>query len=182
MIGNATVMERSWKIIARGTGNGLVAGAAGTAAMTVSEKLEQAITGRPSSYIPAHSVERMLGLKTKPDEQRRWMNWASHWGLGMVGAPLRGIMAESGMRGPLASGMFFVTRLTTDETVENITGVGKPPWSWNKALATIDVLHKAVYAWATGLVADRMASTPPPLAQREGGHGLRGRLRALARS
>ena len=158
----------------RGTGNGMVAGLAGTTAMTVSEKLEQALTGRPSSFIPGHAVERMLALPTKPDKERRWMNWAAHWGLGTLGATWRGVMAEGGMRGPLASGIFLVFRIATDETMENVTGVGKPPWSWKKGLATIDVLHKAVYAFATGLVADQLASTPPPLAKRSGGHGRGG--------
>lgn len=74
------------------------------------------------------------------------------------------------MRGPLASALFFTARMTTDETMENVAGVGKPPWSWPAGLASIDVLHKAIYAFATGLVADRLASTPPPLARRSGGH------------
>ena len=167
-------METTWKVLGRGFGRGVLAGLAGTAAMTVSEKIEQAVTGRPSSYIPAHTMERFLGLPTKPDEQRKWMSWAAHWGLGTLPAALRGIMAEGGMRGPLASSLFLATRVTTDETMENVAGVGKPPWSWRSGLATIDVLHKAVYAFATGLVADRLATTPPPLARRSGGHGPSG--------
>jgi len=78
------------------------------------------------------------------------------------------------MRGPLASAMFYVTRLTTDETMENVTGVGKPPWPWPAKLASVDLGHKAVYAFVTGAVADRLATTPPPLAQRTGGHGPSG--------
>lgn len=167
-------MEHAWEVLLKGAGKGMIAGVAGTAAMTASEKIEQAITGRPSSYIPGHTVERLLVLPTKSDEDRKWMNWAAHWGLGVLGAPWRGIMAEGGMRGPMASLLFFVTRLTTDETMENVTGVGKPPWSWTKGLQVVDVLHKAVYAFATGAVADALASEPPPLAQRSGGHGKRG--------
>jgi hypothetical protein len=71
-----------------------------------SEKIEQAITGRPNSYIPAHTLERFLLLPAKPDEERRCMSWLAHWSLGIIPAALRGIMAEGGMRGPLASGMF----------------------------------------------------------------------------
>lgn len=99
------------------------------------------------------------------------MSWLAHWSLGIAPAALRGIMAEGGMRGPLASGMFFITRMTTDETMENVAGVGKPPWSWPPKLGAIDVLHKGVYAFATGAVADKLASTPPPQARRTGGHG-----------
>lgn len=167
-------MNETWRIIGKGALTGMAAGLVGTIAMTVSEKAEQAITGRPNSFIPAHALERVLGLPTKPDRERQWLSWFAHWGLGIVPAALRGVMAEAGMRGPLASGMFFVTRLTTDETMENATGVGKPPWAWPAKLAAVDVLHKGVYAFATGAVADRLASTPPPLAERTGGHGPSG--------
>lgn len=54
------------------------------------------------------------------------------------------------------------------------TGVGKPPWSWPPKLAAVDVLHKAVYGFATGAVSDALATTPPPLARRSGGHGPEG--------
>ena len=46
---------------------GLLAGAVGVAAMTLAEKLEQALTGRPNSYVPAHTLERLLGLPARPD-------------------------------------------------------------------------------------------------------------------
>ena len=167
-------MSNTWAIMGRGARTGMIAGIAGTAAMLVSEKLEQRITGRPNSYIPAHTVERFLGLPTKPDGERTWLNEAAHWTLGIIPAALRGIMAEGGLRGPLASSMFFVSRLTTDETMENVAGVGKPPWSWPAKMAVPDMLHKAVYAFATGAVADALASTPPPLAERSGGHGPSG--------
>lgn len=166
--------NETWTVIGRGVKTGMLAGFAGTVAMTASEKIEQALTGRPNSFIPAHAMERVLGLPTKPDSERKVMAQVAHWGLGVMPAALRGVMAEGGMRGPLASTMFFVTRLTTDETMENVTGVGKPPWSWGAKLGAIDNLHKAVYAFTTGAVADKLASTPPPLARREGGHGRNG--------
>lgn len=83
-------------------------------------------------------------------------------------------MAEGGLRGPLASLMFFTTRLTTDETLENVAGVGKPPWTWPARVILPGMLHKAVYAFATGAVSDALATTPPSLAERTGGHGSGG--------
>jgi len=44
---------------------------------------------------------------------------------------------------------------TTDETMEQVAGVGKPPWSWPPKLAAVDVPHKAVYAFASGAVSGR---------------------------
>ena len=163
-------MNETWKIMAKGTVNGLIAGVAGTLAMTVSEVLEERITGRPPSYIPAHVMERFLGLPTKPDKERKALNWAAHIGMGIAPAAWRGIMAEGGLRGPMSNLLYTAGRITFDETFENVSGVGKPPWEWPMGLATIDVMHKAVYAFTTGMVADRLATTPPPRAVREGGH------------
>lgn len=81
---------------------GLVAGLAGVAAMTAAEKLEQTITHRPNSYVPAHTLERLLRLPHKPDSQRRGLNWAMHWGQGILLGATRGLMAERGLRGPTA--------------------------------------------------------------------------------
>src|SRR3712207_7439169 len=57
---------------------GLVAGLVGVAAMTAAEKLEQALTHRPSSFVPGHTLERLLQLPSKPDEERLWMRSEEH--------------------------------------------------------------------------------------------------------
>ncbi len=144
---------------------GLAAGLAGVAAMTAAEKLEQAITGRPNSYVPAHTLERLLGLPRKPDSERLWLNWAMHWGQGIILGAVRGLMARRGLRGPVGSFLFMNLRLLNDQTLENATGVGAPPWTWPVDEQVIDLLHKAVYAFVTGTVADRLiasSSTVPP--------------------
>ena len=109
-----------------GAVKGLVAGAVGVA-VTLGEKVEPAFTHRPNSFVPAHTLERLLGLPTKPDGQRRGFNLAMHWGQGIALGALRGVMAEGGLRGPRASAMFTVVRLTADQTQENITGIGARP-------------------------------------------------------
>jgi hypothetical protein len=137
--------------------NGMLAGAAGVAAMTLGEKLEQVFTHRPNSYVPAHTLERLTGLPTRPDRERRGLNWAMHWGQGTMLGVVRAIMAERGVRGPVGSFIFWALRLTADQTLENATGVGSPPWTWPTSEQIIDLTHKGIYAYATGLVADRLA-------------------------
>ena len=144
---------------------GLAAGLVGVAAMTAGEKLEQLVTRRPNSYVPAHTLERLLGRPYKPDEERLWMNWTMHWGQGVLLGALRGLMARRGLRGPVGSFLFMNLRLLNDQTLENATGVGAPPWTWPIDEQVIDLLHKAVYAFVTGTVADRLiasSSTVPP--------------------
>jgi hypothetical protein len=145
---------------------GLVAGLVGVAAMTAAEKLEQAITKRPNSYVPAHTLERLLRLPYKPDEERLAMNWMMHWGQGMLLGAVRGVMAEHGVRGPAASFLFMNLRLLNDQTLENATGVGAPPWRWPLDEQVIDLLHKAVYAFVTGAAADRLITGPDQPPQR----------------
>lgn len=148
---------------------GMAAGFAGVAAMTLAEKVEQAFTGRPNSYVPAHTLERLAGVPERPDDERLGMNWAMHWGQGVLLGAVRGWMAEAGVRGPVGSFLFLNLRLLNDQTLENATGVGAPPWTWPIDEQVLDLTHKAVYAFVTGAVVDRLVAGPPRrLAPREG--------------
>ncbi len=136
---------------------GLASGAVGVAAMTVGERIEQRFTGRPDSFVPARTLLRLLG---RPDTNRlsRKANFGMHAGQAILLGTLRGVMAGAGLRGPWASAMFLVVRLTNDQTLENATGVGAPPWTWPRDEMVVDVLHKAVYAGTTGAAADALAA------------------------
>ena len=144
-----------------GVWKGMLAGAAGVAVMTIGEKIEQRLTGRPSSYMPAHTLERLLGMSQRRGSERRMLNLAMHYGQAILLGAWRGLMAEGGLRGPRASAMFTVIRLANDQTLENVTGQGAPPWTWPRDELVVDVLHKGVYAFTTGLIADALAEDPP---------------------
>jgi hypothetical protein len=139
---------------------GLAAGVVGVAAMTMAEKIEQLVTQRPNSFVPGHTLERLLRLPHKPDQERLWLNWTMHWGQGILLAAVRGLMAERGLRGPVGSFLFMNLRLLNDQTLENATGVGAPPWTWPVDEQAIDLLHKGIYAFATGAAADWLIDGP----------------------
>jgi hypothetical protein len=124
---------------------GFIAGLIGVATMTAAEKLEQMLNGRPNSFVPAHTLERLLGLPRRPDQERLWLNWTMHWGQGIVLGAVRGLMAACGLRGPVGSFLFLNLRLLNDQALENATGVGSP----------------AIYAFVTGAVADQLIAGPP---------------------
>jgi hypothetical protein len=145
-------------VLGRAVGSGVLAGVAGVAVMTVAEKLEQAVTRRPDSLVPGRAAERLLGLEPAAAPGIRRRMWAMHVGMAAGVGALRGVMAFAGLRGPWASAMFTVVRLTADQTVENWTGVGAPPWTWPRDELVVDVAGKAVYAFVTGAVADRFAA------------------------
>lgn len=141
---------------------GLVAGAAGVLVMTLGEKVEQRLTGRPDSHVPARVLHRLTGTAERPGRQEVPVNWAMHFGQGVLLGVLRSVMAHAGLRGPWSSAKFAVVRLTNDQILENATGVGAPPPTWPRGELVVDLLHKTVYAFATGFVADALAARSGP--------------------
>jgi len=149
-----------------GAGRGAVAGLVGVAAMTLGEKLEQAITHRPNSYVPGRTLKTLLGQHPGDSDQPVVWNHAMHWGTGAALGALRGVWATLGLRGVRASATHTFVRLAVDQTLENGTGVGAPPHTWPVRERVVDVLHKAVYSFVTGVVADLLS--PPELESRRG--------------
>ncbi len=133
---------------------GLLAGAAGVAAMTLTEKAEQALTKRPNSFVPGRTLLTLLGRKPTVETQPLLANWVMHWGQGVLLGAARALMSREGLRGPMGSFLFMNLRLANDQALENATGAGAPPWTWPKNEQVVDLLHKGVYAFITGLVAD----------------------------
>jgi hypothetical protein len=134
--------------------------------MTVGEKVEQRLTSRRSSYVPARALLRALDQHPGEGERPQAWNHAMHWGTGAVVGALRGVWAAVGLRGPRAHLAHTVVRLATDQTLENTTGVGAPPSTWPRDEELVDVLHKAVYSVTTGLIAERWIR--PDLQSRRG--------------
>ncbi|MFF5369395.1 hypothetical protein [Streptomyces sp. NPDC013187] len=149
-------------MIRRALWQGLVAGTAGGVVMTLGEKIEQVVTGRPDSHVPARVLQRLTGLPEHPGSQPLPLNWAMHFGQAALLGVLRSVMAHAGLRGPVASAEFTVVRLTNDQILENATGVGAPPATWPRTELTVDVLHKVVYGFVTGAVADALAAREGP--------------------
>src|SRR3954463_13936696 len=181
-------------MLGRAALRGGLAGLAGTAAMTLGEQVEQQFTGRPDSYVPARTLTalttgRRLPGAARPPVRNHPMPWGPgapggrrggparppvrnhlmHWGTGATVGALRGIWAAAGLRGVRASLWHTVVRLAVDQTLENVTGVGSPPWTWSRQDQVVDVGHKAVYSLATGAFADRLVA---PVRGRSGARGL----------
>jgi hypothetical protein len=123
------------------------------------------ITFDPSEFFPSlHVIDRVdphsprLTLQVELDQEN-----ASCPACGILSVRLgavRAFMAHHGIRGPVGSFIFMNLRLINDQTLENATGVGAPPWTWPRDEQAIDLLHKAIYAFATGAVADHLVEHP----------------------
>jgi hypothetical protein len=151
---------------------GVVGGLMGVAVMTAGEKIEQRLTGRPNSYVPGRTLAHLLRLE-QPDGDRPVRNLAMHYGTGAVLGALRGVMSAANLRGPYASLMHTPVRLSTDQLLENLTGVGAPPWTWPRDEQIVDVLHKGVYSLATGAFVDALVSPLPTSSARRSLFGRR---------
>jgi hypothetical protein len=64
-------------------------------------------------------------------------------------------------------------RLLFDQTLENATGAGAPPWTWPRDELLIDVGHKTLYAFVTGALSDALVSPSPRSSARRPALGAR---------
>lgn len=71
---------------------GAAAGLAGGLVMTAIEKAEQALAGRPSSYVPGRTLAHLVGL-SHPDRDAPARDLAMHFGTAATGGVLRAGMA-----------------------------------------------------------------------------------------
>jgi hypothetical protein len=151
---------------------GAACGVIGAAAMAAASKLEQLATGRPDSFVPARTLAHLLRLPD-PDRDRWGRNMAMHYLAGATAGAVRGVMSASNLRGPFASLMHTNLRLSFDQTLENATGVGAPPWTWPRDELVIDVSHKALYSLVTGALSDALVSPAETSSARRRGLGAR---------
>jgi len=135
---------------------GIAAGIVGTVALNIANAIEQRLTGRPNSYVPGHTFQRLLHLEEKPDADSGPANTAFQWGIGAMSGALRGVMSQAGMRGPYATFIHLAARVCTDQSLENIANRSSAPWTWPYDEQVLDMAHKGAYAIVTGMITDRL--------------------------
>jgi hypothetical protein len=139
-------------IAASDIGKGLVAGFAGTAAMTVSSTLEARLRRRAPSTAPARATARMLGIREFDSAlaEARW-NDLSHWGYGTGWGVVRGLLATAGLSPKAATAAHGAAIYGAAQVTLPALEVVPPSIFWGTKEVAIDAFHHAVYAAATGL-------------------------------
>jgi hypothetical protein len=140
-------------------GTGLVAGLAGTAAMTVSSTLEAKLRGRAFSTAPARATAKVLGIKefeTAVDEAR-W-NDLSHWGYGTGWGVLRGLLAAAGLSPRAATVAHGAAIYGAAQITLPALEIAPPSIFWGAEEVAIDAFHHAVYAAATGMAYELLSA------------------------
>lgn len=139
---------------------GMVAGAVGTMAMTVSELLEMSLSGREGSRVPGQVGAHLLPNRDpQSSSDVATLNNPVHWVHGISMGAVRGLLDVAGLRGPAASAAHFALLWGGDATLYRALGIADVPWRWAAADLGTDLLHKGVYAAVTGLTYDAMART-----------------------
>jgi hypothetical protein len=138
--------------VADAIGKGLVAGFAGTAAMTLSSTLEAKLRGRDPSSAPALATAKVLGVKEFEDSvaQARF-NDLSHWGYGTGWGVLRGLLGAAGLSPRAATAAHGAAIYGAAQVTLPALEIAPPSVFWRKEEIAIDALHHTVYAVATGV-------------------------------
>jgi hypothetical protein len=123
-------------------GRGLAAGFAGTVALTLSQRIEMRISGRPPSDLPAQVAEGLFRISAS-GRRRELVATAAHWINNTSSGLSRAALGVAGLRGAPAAAGTFVLYLGGEALL--FRSLGFEP----AALRHVDVLHGAVYAAST---------------------------------
>lgn len=142
------------KQIAENVGKGLIAGLAGTAAMTLVSTIEMNVRGREGSTTPADAATKVLGIEMKDDDSRTTFSNLVHWAYGTTWGVARGLLAATGLRGMPASAAHFASVWGVALVMLPSLKVAPPPNEWGAEELAIDAFHHVVYALAAGAAYD----------------------------
>lgn len=128
---------------------GLIAGLAGTAAMSLSQKAEMALTGRKPSATPAEALCLLLGFETRTEAEEQRLAEEAHWAYGTIwglGHSLTRPIPE-----PARSLVYLAAVWGAGTTLLTATRLSPPPTQWTTESLLSDIAHHAVYAGVGGL-------------------------------
>jgi hypothetical protein len=133
-------------------GRGLVAGAIGTAAMTVSSTVEMKLRGREGSTAPADAAMKVLGIESFCDggAKSRFSD-AVHWGYGTSWGLPRALFDAAGLDAAAATAAHGTALWGSEQVMLPALGVAPPLWEWGAVEVAIDALHHVVYTVATSV-------------------------------
>jgi hypothetical protein len=137
--------------VAADFGKGLFAGVAGTAAMTVSSTLEMKLSGRPARQTPAEAAEKVLQVEPENEDTEARFSNLVHWGYGTGWGGVRGLLASTGLPGPVATLAHLGLVWGAEQVVLPALDVSAPVFKYGGKATATDLLHHTVYATATGL-------------------------------
>jgi hypothetical protein len=148
--------QRYWPV------RSVLAGAAGTAALTLAYKLEHRL--RPTvhgpvdyddSLVPGQIVANILHLPHVTGREENELGLALRWSYGSAFGIWHGILRRR-FSEPWASLLFGSTLMTATFTLFPLLGRTPPPRRWPPGYLATSVATHAAYVCAVGVVGDRL--------------------------
>src|SRR5687768_15724009 len=133
-------------------GKGLIAGLAGTAAITLSQMIEMKITKRKPSDAPANVASKVLDVKPTTEEKKEKLNQEVHWAYGTSWGIIRGLLDLIGIQCLPATLMHFGAVWGTAMIMLPSMDEALPVKEWGAGEIAKDGMHHLVYAAIAGLV------------------------------
>lgn len=141
-------------------GRGLIAGLAGTAAITLSQFIENKINQKEASFAPADAAGKALGIEASDRENRKKLSREVHWTYGTLWGVARGLLSLANIKKSPATLLHFGAIYYTALTIQPDFEVRPPVSEWSKKDIFLDGFHHAIYASITGLVFDAIDEEP----------------------
>ena len=153
--------ENSLKKVGTAIGIGLMAGLAGTVAMTISQMIEMKITGRKPSDSPAKAAREVFDIKPVTESKSGKVSNEIHLVYGTSLGMVRGSLSLIGLKGLPASLIHLITVWGGEMIMLPALRVAPPVTKEKPGEIAIEGLHQLVYAITTGLVFDAINQKNP---------------------
>lgn len=144
--------------LANAIGKGILAGIAGTAAITLSQMIEMKITKREPSEAPVKVASQVTDVKPVNKQAKEKVSQEIHWAYGTAWGVARGIIGLTGLKGLPAAAVHFATIWGTALVMIPKYKAGPPVTEEEPQAIAIDALHHAVYSLAAGFAYDALDS------------------------
>jgi hypothetical protein len=135
-------------------GKGLIAGLIGTAAITLSMKIERIITKKPTNFAPGDAASKALSIEASDREE--WPKFSNevHWTYGTMWGVGRGLLSVAGLKDGTATAIHFAAIFYAALTIEPDFEVAPPINEWSKKEIAVFALHHLVYSVVAGFIFD----------------------------
>jgi hypothetical protein len=131
---------------------GLAAGVVGTAAMTMSEKIEQSKTGREDSMVTTEVGAILTEPSLETGAQAAKLGKVVHWTHGVTWGMVRGLLALTPLNSFVASALHYISLWSSDVVLYRVLGIQPLPHRWGTKPLITDLFHKLVLSVVTSLV------------------------------
>jgi hypothetical protein len=140
----------------------VVAGAAGTAAMTLAYATERHLRSQThgaldydDSLVPGEIVAGIMHLSNVTDRDEHELGLALRWGYGSLFGIWHGVLRRK-IPEPWASAAFGATLMTATLTLFPLLGRTPPPWRWPPSVIATAFATHAAYVAAVAVVDDQI--------------------------